>query len=262
MKRPRVIIPEILQDVSNYTKALYAAGFDPVVVSIQSFHASNTFQQEYMDFLDVRSEFFDGLLLPGGGDINPEEFGEENHGSKPVDIRIDKLQFHMLESFIRNRKPILGICRGLQLINVWFGGSLIQDLESKELHQWSPVSGDQLHSCRTVKDCWLAKLYGDTFVHNSSHHQAIHVPGRGIVTDSWCPDDNVIEAIHHKSLPIYAVQWHPERLSLSYERNDAVNGLEVFRFFCKVCGGTPDTDDPYISHPFRSDGVVSEGLGL
>ena len=262
MKRPRVVIPEIYQNVDNYTKAMYAAGMDPVVVSVQSVQVVDSIQQEFMDYHEFSPASCDGLLLPGGGDINPESYGESNHGSMPVDEWVDDLQFRMLKDFVRCKKPILGICRGLQLINVWFGGSLIQDLEDASVHRSKPAAGDLVHDCRAEKGCWLAKLYGESFPHNSNHHQAVCRLGEGLTVDSRCPFDDVIEAFHHATLPIFAVQWHPERMCLAHERSDTVNGLEIFRFFCRVCGGSSGHSDPYRDDPFRRDGIVSDGLGL
>ena len=99
MTRPRVVIPEVFQDVSNYTNAMYAAGMEPVVVSLQSVQISHRPHREFMDIRDVRPETFDGLLIPGGADINPAFYGETDHGSHPADLRIDHLQFHLLEEF-------------------------------------------------------------------------------------------------------------------------------------------------------------------
>jgi tRNA A22 N-methylase len=73
--------------------------------------------------------------------------------------------------------------------------------------------------------------------------------GDGLAIDSRCPLDGVIEAFHHTSLPIYAVQWHPERMCLAHERSDTVNGLDLFRFFCGICGGEYE-EYPYMDHPF------------
>ena len=262
MRKPRIVIPAIYIDVSNYTKAMSAAGLDPVVVSVQSIQAEKGQQKEYIDNQEINPHSYDGLLLPGGDDINPDAYGEENHGSIPTEKWVDTLQFRMLGDFIQCGKPVFGICRGLQLINVWFGGTLIQDLADADLHKYNPKTGDQIHSSCAEKGCWLAKLYGESFIHNSSHHQSIDRLGKGLVADSRCPFDNVIESIHHDHLPIYAVQWHPERLSLSFERPDAVNGLEIFRFIFNLCGGKEGPEEPYTDHPFRRDGVVSEGLGL
>ncbi len=257
MTRPRIVIPEVFQDVSNYTNAMYAAGMEPIVVSLQSVQITHRAQREFMDIRDVRPEAFDGLLIPGGEDINPDFYGETDQGSHPADRQIDCLQLHLLEEFIRLEKPILGICRGMQLINVWFGGSLIQHLDDAAIHMWKQDNGDQVHACCCVPGSWLCGLYGDTFYHNSSHHQAVHRLADGLAADSRCPLDDVIESLHHTKLPIYAVQWHPERMCLSHERDDTVNGLEVFRFFCRLCGGCPPAEDSALEGQ-----NMSEGMGL
>ena len=262
MKRPRIVIPEILQDVSNYTKAMYAAGIDPIVVSVSSVKEVRSIHQEFMDYQEVSAARLDGLLLPGGGDINPVTYCEENHGSFPVEMWVDELQFRMLRDFLQLKKPVFGICRGMQLINVWFGGTLIQNLEDAPVHTLYPDSKDAVHRCSCREESWLEKLYGLSFSHNSNHHQAVHRLGEGLVADSWCTKDHVIESLHHKALPVYAVQWHPERMCLAHARSDTVNGLEILRFFCRICGGAPYLNDPYRDDPFRRDGIVSDGLGL
>lgn len=256
MERPRIIVPEIYQDVTNYTKAMFAAGMEPVVVSVQSAQIMRTVQQEYMDYRDVRVSSFDGLLIPGGGDINPDEYGQINHGSHPVEKWVDELQFRMLEDILKAHKPVLGICRGLQMINVRFGGTLIQNLKDAPLHIPPRGERDRVHGCHAVKNSWLERLYGASFSHNSCHHQAVRRLGEGLVVDGRCPADGVVESLHHTSLPVYAVQWHPERMCLAHARPDTVDGLAVFRFFCEVCGGRPDHEDPYRGQ------IVSDGLGL
>ena len=262
MYRPRIAIPEIYQNVSNYTNAMYAAGMEPIVVSVQTAHAARSSQKEYMDWKDIRPESCDGLILPGGGDINPQAYGEENQGSVPVDPWIDTLQMELLKSFLRLRKPVFGICRGLQVINVCLGGSLIQDLEDTSVHMATPRCNDQVHACRAVKGSWIESLYGESFFHNSNHHQAVRRLGEDLVADGFCPLDGVVESFHHARLPIYGVQWHPERMCLSHERSDTVNGLAVFLYFCTICGGEAEGVNAVSEDPYRRMGMVSEGLGL
>ena len=262
MYRPRIAIPEIHQDVSNYTNAMYAAGMNPIVASVQSAHSELSSQKEYMDWKDVRPENFDGLVLPGGGDIDPQIYGEENHGSVSVDPWVDTLQMDLLRSFLRHEKPVFGICRGLQVINVCLGGTLIQDMEDTSVHMCNPRCKDQVHACRALKGSWIEELYGESFSLNSNHHQAIRRLGEGLVCDGFCPLDEVVESFHHVRLPIYRVQWHPERMCLSYKRSDTVDGISVFRYFCALCcGETAKTDA--LSEDFSSDsGMMSDGLGL
>lgn len=155
----------------------------------------------------------DALILPGGGDISPALFGEEIRGAKNIDTELDLLQLRALSFFINAGKPVLGICKGMQLINVAFGGSLYQNMPTAGLHQKN--SGDVYHITAIEKHSCLYKLYGETSVVNSSHHQAIHRLGSGLVSIQTCPLDGQIEGISHCNLPILGVQWHPERLDNS-----------------------------------------------
>ena len=152
------------------------------------------------------------LLLPGGGDITPALFGQTNHGSYHIDTELDLLQFQALETFIASGKPVLGICKGLQLINVHFGGTITQHIDTADQHRW--VGKAQLHyvyhSSLSRLD-FFYQLYGNSTLVNSAHHQAIEHPGDHLIPVCRA-GDNVIEGLMHDSLPILAVQWHPERI--------------------------------------------------
>ena len=133
----------------------------------------------------------------------------------------------VIAAFTAAEKPILGICRGLQALNVFFGGTLyayIPDHQSPE--------GDIVHATRAVGE--LAGLVGTEPLVNSNHHQAVHRLGAGLSVRQWA-GDGVIEGICHTALPILAVQWHPERL------RTGADGAAVFRWLrrCveKGCGG-------------------------
>jgi putative glutamine amidotransferase len=148
----------------------------------------------------------DALLLPGGGDLEPWRYGQENLGSRSMDAGRDQQELDLLDLFVWQRKPILGICRGLQMINVYFGGSLIQDLEGH-----SAVNGaDRYHAVLTTEEK-MEKLFGSGAVVNSAHHQAVDRLGRGLVAFQRAPD-GIVEGVFHESLPVWAVQWHPERV--------------------------------------------------
>ncbi|RKI79697.1 gamma-glutamyl-gamma-aminobutyrate hydrolase family protein [bacterium 1xD42-87] len=152
------------------------------------------------------------LLLPGGGDITPAFFGQTDHGSHHIDTELDILQLDILTRFTAQKKPVLGICKGLQLINVHFGGDITQHIDTAETHRW--IGRDQFHyvfhSDLGRRD-FFYQLYGNSCKVNSAHHQAINRTGRGLVPVCRA-GDNVIEGLVHSSLPILAVQWHPERL--------------------------------------------------
>ena len=235
MTRPRIALPEINQNVENYTRALFAADLEPIVISVQSENTMQTVQQEYLDYSQFRPELYDGLLLPGGIDINPKLYGQKNCGSVGCSDSLDQLQLEVLSVFLEEKKPVLGICRGMQLINVCFGGSLIQHLPTAAVHAHKAGEPDKVHPCTASEGSWLAKLYGLSFSHNSAHHQAVDRLGGELEADSFCPLDNCMEALHHRTLPVYAVQWHPERTCLAFENPLTVNGLEIFRFFSGLC---------------------------
>lgn len=152
---------------------------------------------------------FDALLLPGGGDIDPSFYGEDMNGSRNPDRALDEAQWTMLDVFVKKGKPIFGICRGHQLINVYFGGTLIQHLENAEEHQ--SADGDVYHRSVVCPKSFLSEIYGEGELEvNSSHHQAVKVLGKGLHPVQYCGD--VIEAMEHEVLPIRSVQWHPERM--------------------------------------------------
>ena len=235
MNIPRIALPEINQNVENYTHALHAAGMEPVVISVQSQHIKQTVQQEYLDYSQFRPDNYDGLLLPGGGDVNPQMYGQENKESRGIIDELDALQMEILSVYVKEQKPVLGVCRGMQLINVFFGGTLIQHLPTACVHAHKPEEPDKIHACRAFEGSWLEELYGQEFYHISAHHQAVDRIGEGLSADSVCPSDGCMEALHHLTLPVYAVQWHPERTCLAFENPKTVNGLEVFRFFSRLC---------------------------
>ena len=152
----------------------------------------------------------DALILPGGGDITPAFFGEHINGSHDIDTELDILQFQALEYAVRQKLPVLGICKGMQLINVSFGGTLVQDMPTSDIHRYK--GADQYHMTTISPDSCLYDLYGKEACVNSAHHQCVRVLGNNLKAIQWCPEDNCVEAIAHNTLPILGLQWHPERL--------------------------------------------------
>lgn len=170
-----------------------------------------------------------GLLIPGGGDLDPSLYRQKNGGSRDINRVLDRSQFALLERYRNAGKPVLGICRGHQLINVFFGGSLIQDLPSAESHR-RKNGVDAVHPTAAEPGSFLAALYGPKFVTNSSHHQGIGTVGKGLTAVQYA-DDGVIEGIRHKTLPIFGVQWHPERMTGALHRPETADGSVLLRAF-------------------------------
>jgi gamma-glutamyl-gamma-aminobutyrate hydrolase PuuD len=159
----------------------------------------------------------DALILQGGADIDPALYGEPSqHVVGPVDPVRDRFELQLLRGFAAAGKPVLGVCRGMQLINVAFGGALHQDLRLAGLEQLQHRVPDlydrHVHEVELVDGGWLASIYrGTTRARvNSIHHQGIKRLGAGLEVVATSPD-GVIEAIHHPGHEFLAgVQWHPE----------------------------------------------------
>lgn len=174
----------------------------------------------------------DGLLLPGGGDADPALYGQEDRGSAPPDHDRDRDELELIALFRAMNKPIFGICRGHQMINIALGGTLKQDLPD-DRHRHDKERGiDRVHRVRTTHPL-LAEIYGDSFVSNSSHHQALDRLGEGL-TVTCVSDDGVAEGIVHESGRIFGVQFHPERMAFALRREDADDGEPIFRLFADM----------------------------
>lgn len=156
----------------------------------------------------------DMLILPGGGDITPAFYGEKIDGSFSIDTELDVLQIQAFEYAMKRQMPVLGICKGMQLINVALGGTMVQDISTPQIHR-SP-NGDQYHNTHITRGSFLYELYGEEAVVNSAHHQCVKHLAKELTPIQWCPEDNILEAFSHQRLPILGVQWHPERIKQEY----------------------------------------------
>ena len=180
------------------------------------------------------SDEYDGLILCGGSDIDPIHYGEDITYSVNIDEARDKAEFELFKKFVEVKKPIFGICRGCQLINVALGGSLYQEISNAKEHS-SFGNGDLVHKVCATEKSVLSEIYGDEFFTNSAHHQAVKELGKDLSVIAFADNGKTVEAIMHKTLPIYAVQWHPERMCFENKRDDAVDGSKIFDFFIKLC---------------------------
>ncbi|HHT15589.1 MAG: gamma-glutamyl-gamma-aminobutyrate hydrolase family protein [Christensenellales bacterium] len=217
-----------------------------IAIAIPKEDAETTFSTYYKAFAHMGAELvavdkdddpklFDGLLLPGGGDVNPKLYGQENTQSEGINDSLDDLQFSVLDNFYKADKPILGICRGHQVINVYLGGNLIQHLDTSKNHLPKPKQGDLVHLVVADKGSIHHRLYGKEFSVNSYHHQGIDSLGQGLKATLYSKDDNVVEACEYPEKKLYTVQYHPERICFERARPDAVDGQKIIGYFLDVC---------------------------
>ena len=178
----------------------------------------------------------DGLVLCGGGDLESALFGQENHGSNPPDRVRDRAELALFDAFFQAGKPILGICRGMQVINVALGGDIIQDLPPQVRPFHIPDGEeDRVHPIRAAEDSVLFSLYGPVFPVNSWHHQAVGRLGAGLRAVAWA-EGGFAEALEHTRRPVWGVQFHPERLALC-RRPDRVDGAPLLSRFLSLVSG-------------------------
>ena len=208
--------------IRAYSDAVERAGAVPVLLAP-------------VDSGDVETllERVDGLVLSGGGDIEPERYGGHHHDSMyGLDPERDEFELALATAVARLRFPTLAICRGMQIVNVALGGSLYADLPTE-------VEGDEQHArsgehvfegyqhVRLAAGCRLAEALGRDLAVNSIHHQAIRELAPGLRAVGWA-DDGVIEAVEavDEEWQLWAVQWHPEYLA---ERDP--DALAIFKAF-------------------------------
>jgi putative glutamine amidotransferase len=207
----------------TYPTAIEKAGGLPLILPFSTDQA----------LLTLMVEKVDGILFPGGIDLDPAWYNEEPvAGLEEVNRDLDIFQLALFQSCLAQKKPVLGICRGCQLINTAFAGSLFQDIDN----QWQSPSlrhrgpdHDTLHLVALTPGSRLSALFGLEVIVNSRHHQAIKKAGRDLRVTAVAPD-GVIEAVEHSSLPIHLVQWHPERMLVE---NDVM--MPLFLDFVEQC---------------------------
>ena len=207
--KPRILISGTAGRMDNYVRAVSDAEGDTAAV-----------------YAPAEFESYDGLILAGGEDIAPGLYGQVNEGLSvgmdPVREASDRMA---LDAFVKAGKPVLGICRGMQMLAVLFGGDMIQDLGEGCKTHTGEGGVDKFHTVRAGKGTLLNTLYGDEFETNSSHHQAVKTVSEDFAVTAYA-QDGTIEAIEHKSLDIVGVQWHPERYD---------GGAKLIEWFVEKC---------------------------
>lgn len=212
--------------VPGYMKALEECGALPIMLPY------TTDEEELLDAFSLCN----GILMTGGHDVNPIMYAAERRPTCGTASNVrDVMESHLFEWSFKEDKPVLGICRGIQLINVLLGGTLYQDLpteyDSDIEHHMSPPYDEVAHKVEILPDTPLASMYGKgEYGVNSYHHQAIKV-----LADEARPmaisEDGLVEAIYvpHKKY-IWAVQWHPE---FAYASDDKC--LKLMQSFVDAC---------------------------
>ena len=171
--------------------------------------------------LDQAMESLDALLLPGGIDVDPKFYGEQRHEKlEETDAALDVLEFKLLDYATAHALPVLGICRGLQVMNVYFGGSLIQDIPShfdgnpQVIHRYPPgAKARKEHDVHIVSETMLHSVFDARKISvNTYHHQAVGRLAPGF-TVSARTDDGIVEGIERTGTPfVIGVQFHPEKM--------------------------------------------------
>lgn len=171
---------------------------------------------EDVDSLDPSD--YDALIIPGGHNITPSVYGaERDEHTYGTSLKKDKMQINAIHKFVDAAKPILGICRGEQVLNVAFGGTINQHIPG-----WHKLYRD----VNIQEGSWLYDLLGEKASVYHFHHQCIDMLGEGLIATQWDAEDNHIEAIEHESLPVYGLQWHPDSMDEA--------GVKVFESFKEI----------------------------
>jgi len=209
-----------------------------LAVMIPAIESEGLIQRSEMS-LSAYAENLDGLLLQGGADVAPESYGEAPLRADWAGDRIrDRYEIDLFNAFVAAGKPVLGICRGCQLINVALGGTLFQDIPTQVgeaiAHRDTDLYDRALHDVTLVLGSRLAQLY-PTLTHakiNSIHHQAVKDLGADLVVEALGVPDGIIEAIRWRGPSyVFGMQWHPEFLALRSLHDAQLDGEPILQDF-------------------------------
>ncbi|HUK46271.1 MAG TPA: gamma-glutamyl-gamma-aminobutyrate hydrolase family protein [Terriglobales bacterium] len=225
MMKPRIAIPlphgadteYAERAIPQYERAIELSGAEPVRIPLDRTPA------EVMKLI----ESCDGVVLPGSkADVDTAKFGAPKHPkTEPADPKRDTVDELLLQDAYNMRKPVLGICYGLQILNVYRSGTLLQHIESAVNHEAGRKVA-MAHEVEIEPGSNLANILGEqhTIQVNSSHHQSAELIGNGLKTVAHSPQDGIVEAVEGTSPEhfVLAVQWHPERSFDDDERSRAI----------------------------------------
>ena len=232
MKQPMILVTAGYQIAKNGTRQRYL--YQNYADGIRGAGGFPLLPLDGGDFAAESARMCDGLLLTGGPDIEPVRYHQETDPlCGPLDLERDAEEWALLDAFVKAGKPVFGICRGLQVINTFFGGTLYQDLPSRLGVQHS---GGVVHSLAIEEGSFLFPLYGRESVSNSYHHQSVDRVAEGFAVAARSGE--IVEAIEHRSMPVAAVQYHPERMT-GRERfaEHGPDTAPLFAWFVRQCMG-------------------------
>ncbi|MBI4004758.1 gamma-glutamyl-gamma-aminobutyrate hydrolase family protein [Candidatus Roizmanbacteria bacterium] len=226
---PRFKVTEGLErayTTNSFATIVQSNGCLPIMPMMSSRSTKKEFVRAAHQYITMS----DGLILQGGNDIDPSTYGEKPQGAINCQLFRDVFEFALLTSALEKGIPILGICRGFQLVNVFFGGSLIQNLPMGAVIH-SSYQDDEIndiqHRVKLITGSLLSSLYKkQTLLVNSYHHQGVKKLGKGLTIEAKAKD-GLIEAVSSMTQKVLAVQWHPE---IDVEKNEEYRKLFSFWF--------------------------------
>ena len=232
---PTKSVQYLEQSVANWIMSGDVLAFMIPEMSLASPHAPKALKiKHYVDSLD-------GLLLQGGADMSPKSYGETP--INPIwagDELRDQYEIELFHEFVTQGKPVFGICRGHQLINVALGGKLYQDIATqcpdKISHRDDARYEDHFHDMRILPNTWLSRVYPDVTLKriNTIHHQAIRTLGEGLVSEAVSEPDGIVEAIRWEGHSfVVGVQWHPE--FMNPDDPSLIDSRPLLRAFLSAC---------------------------
>ena len=215
-----------LQTRSTYAHAIEVAGGVPVLIPPMGDSA-----------LEALLGRLDGIVFPGGADVDPIHYAEERHPKTDAVAELDTLELAVARWAIESEMPILGICRGQQLLNVALGGSLIQHLDD---HRQPGDRTTLTQPLRVEPGSRLAGIFGSTRIEaNTMHHQAVLALGRGLKAVAWA-EDGIVEGVESDEHPwLLMVQFHPEELVGFHEPSQ-----RLFSEFVTACQARAFSSEP------------------
>jgi putative glutamine amidotransferase len=232
---PTKSVQYIEQSAANWVMSGEVLAFMIPEMSLTSPHYPKSLKiKHYVDALD-------GLVLQGGADMSPKSYGETpiNPLWAGDEIR-DAYEIELFHEFVTQGKPVFGICRGHQVINVALGGKLYQDIATEcqgmNSHRDEAKYENHFHDVRILPNTWLSRLYPDVDVKriNTIHHQAIKAIGEGLVTEAVSEPDGIVEAIRWEGHSfVVGVQWHPE--FMDPKDTSLIDSRPLLRAFLSAC---------------------------